>query len=666
MIHLALLQAVVLQGGTVHTMVPGEEPRVAQVLVEEGRIKSISPELKVPEGATVIDATGKHIVPGLIDGMVHHDLQHDPLYLLSGVTLARDMGNDMGRIFLSAQPNVRNSMPGPDLFVCGPIFDGVPPATTEAAVVQSPQEVDDKLPRLVERGAQFISFHLGISKPAWKRLIEKAHESELEAWGPVPRGVSLEEALAAGQDGICYLEFLRGPDGKLLAGEALDRAVAELTDSGVAVTPLLRVYGYRAEDPGEDPPALAYLAPYYADWWLADLEQRRKLMEDPAYVTRGQAEYTALEDILRKLHEAGVPIVPGSAAPNPWMLPGEALHDELDAYVRAGMSPLEALRCATTTAAGAIGVEDQRGSLREGLIADLLVSSEDPRESLAGLRRPSGLVVRGVWLDEAYLSELRDTLVELQQEARVQAALPLEVPRPELPEGTVVLEGRVESQAFERVVAAEEYWVVRCFDGQTAWCSRMVTPASIGVAPSSQTLVQRFEGDKFTSFELDVESGDFKFRVEGLMLGGQLRIKRWLNDFYLDTNSTPARPDFVDAGLALPAMLLAHYRGDGASQVIYFESTEPAMSTWESKLGENGVYAVRTATGPLVAVVAANGAFDKLARTEGNSAARYSSVRSSSFGGPGMPPKLTAPGQQGTPPAEVPSDPPQKKGPKVQ
>ena len=662
MIHLALLQAVVLQGGTVHTMVPGEEPRVAAVLVEEGRITRIAPEVEVPEGATVVDASGQHIVPGLIDGMVHHDLQHDPLYLLGGVTLARDMGNDMGRIFLAAQQNVRDSMPGPDLFICGPIFDGVPPATTEAAVVQSAVDVDDKLLRLVERGAQFISFHLGISKPAWARLVEKTHESGLQAWGPVPRGVGLEEALEAGQDGICYLEFLRGEDGAILAGEALDRVVEALAESGTAVTPLLRVYGYRGEDPGEDPPVLAYLAPYYADWWLADLQQRRKLMEDPAYLERGKAEYERLENALRKLHAAGVPLVPGSAAPNPWMLPGESLHDTLDAYVHAGIEPIEALRCATATAARSMGLAEERGTVRTGRVADLILTEVDPRESLEGLRHPKGLVVRGAWLDETYLTELRATLLELQQEARVQAALPLEVPRPELPDGSVVLEGRVESEAFGRVVAAEEYWVVRCFDGLTAWCSRMVTPASIGVAPSSQTLIQRFDGNKFSGFELDVESGDFKFRVEGLMLGGQLRIKRWLNDFYLDTNSTPARPDFVDSGLALPAMLLAHYRGDGVSQVIYFESTEPALSTWESQLGENGVYAVRTATGPLVAVVAENGAFDKLARTEGNSAARYASVRSSSFGGPGMPPKLKPPKKEASP--ETP--PPVEDGPKVQ
>jgi Amidohydrolase family len=639
MILLTLFQAVALQGGTVHTMVPGEPPLEATILVEDGLISAIGADLELPEDARLVDASGLHIVPGLIDGMVHHDLQHDPVYLLSGVSLVRDMGNDVGRIFLSAQPNVRNSMPGPDLFVCGPIFDGVPPATTEAAVVQSAAEVDDKLARLIERGAQFTTFHLGIPHDAWKRLIEASHESELQCWGPLPKGVTLTEALAQGQDGLCYLEGFRGEGGKLLEGEALDAAIAQLKESGAALTPLMRVYGYRTEDPGENSPMLDLIAPYYADWWEHDLSQRKPLMEDPEYITRGRADYAELAALLKQLSDAGVPLVPGSAAPNPWMLPGEALHDELQAFVEAGITPIEALRCATATAATALGVDEQRGTLQVGLSADLVLSSSDPRESLEGLRRPQGVVIRGVWLDHDYLTELRATLIEVQQEARVAAALPLEIEKPELPEGTVVLEGRVESTAYERVVAAEEYWVIRCFDSTTAWVSRMVTPASIGVAPTLQTLTQRFEGKKFQGFDFEVQTGDFKYRVEGLVIGGQFRLKRWMNDFYLDTNSSANRPHFVDAGLALPAMLLAHYRGEGSSQVIYFENIEPAVSTWECQLGDNDIYAVRTATGPLVAAVHANGAFDKQARTEGKSAVRYASVRESSFGGPGMPRK---------------------------
>lgn len=656
MLSLLLLQALALEGGTVHTMVPGEPPSSATVLIEEGKIVAVGAEVVVPDDAERVDATGLHILPSLIDGMVHHDLQHDPLYLLAGIGLARDMGNEPGRIFLAAEPGVRNTMPGPELFICGPIFDGDPPATTEAAVARTPEEVDAHFDRLLENGIQFTTFHLGLPRPAWEHLIERSHENELQVWGPLPRGVSLREALAAGQDGVCYLEGFRGEDGALLTGQALEEEVAAFAASGAALTPLLRVYGYRTEDPGEDPSELAYLAPYYAKWWMNDLEERRKALAEPGYLESGLERYAALEALFLRLYEAGVPLVPGSGAPNPWLLPGEALHDELAAFVQAGVPPYEALRCATSGAARALGLDEQRGTIRPGLTADLVLSVSDPREGLEDLRRPASLVVRGVYLDGPYLTDLRDAVVEQQAEARLQASEPLVVERPELPEGTVVLQGRVEAQAFDEVTAAEEYWVVRGYDGATSWVARMVTPPGLGVAPTAQTLVQRFVDGRLVDFELDVRAAGAHYRVEGLVVGKQFRVKRWMNEVALDTNSTPRRPHLVDAGLSSAAMLLAHYRGTGRSQVLYFKETEPSVATWETQLTDGGLYAVRTPTGPLVFTVSENGAFDKLARTEGKGAARYGAVSADSFGGPGMPPRPVEPAEEEAPEPETEGD----------
>ena len=458
MLSLLLLQALAVEGGTVHSMIPGEEPRVATVLVEEGKILAVGPDLELPEDCERIDASGLHVVPGLIDGMVHHDLQHDPLYLLSGVSLARDMGNDIGRIFMAAEAGVRNTMPGPDLFICGPIFDGVPPATTEAAVARTPEEVNDKLPRLVDEGIQFATFHLGLPRPAWERLIELGHEYGLGVWGPIPRGLTLREVLAQEQDGVCYLEGFRGEDGALLKGESLQALVDQLAASGAALTPLMRVYGYRTEDPGEAPPSLAYLAPYYVDWWVADREARLSNFEaDPEARARGQAGYAELEALLARLHEAGVPLVPGSGAPNPWLLPGEALHEELAAFVAAGIPPYETLRHATSGAAAALGLAEVRGSIRTGLVADLVLSTADPRETLEPLRRPAGLVIRGVHLDGEYLDGLREAIIEQQAQARLEASKPLAILKPELPEGTVVLEGRDDIAARRDADEAREH-----------------------------------------------------------------------------------------------------------------------------------------------------------------------------------------------------------------
>lgn len=638
MTFLLLAQVVVLQGATVHTMVPGQEPAIASIVIEDGRITEIGPDVEIPKKAEVVDLSGQHVFPGLIDGMVHHDMEHDPLYLLSGVTLCRDMGNDLGRILIAAMPNVRNQMPGPDLFVAGAIFDGVPPATTEAVIARNAAEVENKFERLVERGIQFASFHQGLPAEAWRQLIASAHEAEMQVWGPIPTAATQAEVLTSGQDGVAYLEGFQ-QTGDTWDAEVTQERVEAVGRSGIAVMPLLNVYGYRTKDQGEDPPIFNYFAPYYTDWWRSDLEGRRKLFTEE-YVQRGQALYERLEDVVLRLWKGGVPLVPGSAAPNPWMIPGEGLHDELAAWVAAGVPSAEVLRLATAGAAEAIGVAADYGTLEVGKVGNAVVVASDPTEDLAVLRNPAGVLLRGQWLSSEYLGNLRAALLEAQQAATLRAAGPLEIPKPDLPDGRVVLEGRVEGYAYERVVAAEDYWVVRCYDGTTAWVARMILVGGIGQSGSQHTITQRFEDERLTGFDLEIINGEITYKVEGLHTGGQFRLKRWLNGQYVDTNSTPRRPGVVEAGMSLPAMLLSHYRPDGKCSALYFEGMDPVIADWEIGRREGGMLAVQTGKGPMVASFEPNGALSKLARVEGQSTVRYESARQTSFGGPGMPPRV--------------------------
>jgi hypothetical protein len=643
---LLLAQAVALQGATVHTMIPGEEPRIATVISEEGRFLAIGEELEVPEGAQVVDASGLHLVPGLIDGMVHHDMDHDPLYVLNGVTLCRDMGNDLETILIAALPNIRNRMPGPDLLVAGAIFDGVPPATTEAIIVRTPEEVQEKLPRLIERGIQFASYHQGIPPAAWRALITAAHDEGIQVWGPIPNGVDPDTARDAGLDGIAYLEGFRQAGAEWDTELAHEQVLAFAT-SGVANMPLLHVYAYRTVDQGDDPPIFNYLAPSYADWWRGDLEGRRAKF-DEEYLADGARRYQQLESLVLDLWKSGAALVPGSAAPNPWMAPGSGLLDELDTWVEAGIPADEVLRMATSGAALACGVEADFGTIAAGKVANAVLLAHDPREDLATFRSPRGILLRGNWLDETYLEDLRGAMRDAQLEATLEAEKPLEVIKPQLPEGRVVLEGRVEGLAFDRVVAAEEYWVVRCFDGSTAWVGRMSLPGGVGSASTTTTISQRFVDEKLSEFQLEIFNGGISYRVEGLQTGGQFRLKRWLNDQYVDTNSTPRRPNLVDAGMSLPAMILSHYIADGETTALYFEGMDPIIVDWELKRNEKDVLAVRTGKGPMVATFEENGALAKLVRSQGKATVRYESARETSFGGPGMPPMNTRPGRAET------------------
>lgn len=660
---LPLLQTVLITGGTVHPMEPGAEARVADVLIVDGRIRAIGEGLEAPAGAERIDAAGRHLVPGLVDGMIHHDLEHDPLYVHAGITLARDLGNDLGRIFLAARPAVRDNTPGPELFLCGTVFDGVPPATTHSIVATGAAEIDDKLPRLLlldptavegERASvDFIAFHQGLPEAAWRRLIESAHGFDLAVWGPLPRGVDLTRALAAGQDGLLYIESLLPNDegGRPIPWDEADPerlapSIEALRKAGAALTPLLGAYALRVEDPGPDPAPLARLSPQYESQWRAELALRRPFLADEAYRAAGRAVLARQQALLLALHEAGVPLVPGSGAPNPWLVPGESLHGELDLWVEAGIPPLEVLRHATWGAARALGLKDERGALRPGLVADLLILEDDPRAGLATLRRPSHVLLRGRVLDREELDGLLGRLVEAQAEIRERDREPIEVPAPELPAGALMLSGYVETSAYGQRFSGERYAVVREDDGTLAYVGQVVTPGGIGAPPTVLHVLQRVADVEaasgvvrpvLVSFELEIRTAGNRIGVEGRRLGGQFHVRRTLNGVQVDNSATTRRPLLVDAGSATAALILAQHVRPGAFDVVYFEDLEPALGQWAFELRPEGILAAVTPQGPLVATFAPHGGLDKLERVQGRGRVRMEGSEARTYGGPGLP-----------------------------
>lgn len=651
MLHLLLAESVLLAGGTVHSMVPGQTPRVADLLVEEGRIAAIGEDLDAPEGAEVLDCTGWHLVPGLFDGWIHHDLEHDPLYVAAGVTTARDLGNDIGRVFLARAPRVRDEAPGPTLLVCGAVLDGAPPATTESVVCTNAAEVEDKLPRLIELGPDLIAIHQGLPAPAWRRTIELAHEAGLQVWGPLPRGVTLEQALEAGQDGFLTLDvLLPAPGGSGswndVRAEDLAPAIARLAEAQAALTPLLGAYAVRLEDPGEDPPVLSRLAPSYEHAWKAELAMRRRLFENEEYLETGRRIVEMQERALVELHRRGVTLVPGSGAPNPWLTPGEGLVRELERWAAAGLAPGEVLRLATAGAADALGVGEERGRLAPGLAADILCLGADPEENLSALEDVRGVVLRGRFFSREVLDQLVRRLIEAQDRQRLAAALPIEIAEPQLSEGSPVLAGYAESFALGERFSAERYVVGRLPDGRFVYAARVVTPGGVGstatvldlqqtVAPRPEDLAS--ERPVLDEFRLEVKTGGRTVTVEGMRVGGQMRLRRRIDGAPFDNSSTTRLPLLVDAGSVTTALILGQHAGPGPVTTVFFEDLDPAIGQWALEIREGGVFAVGTPVGPMVFTLRPDGGLERMQRVEGNGRVRVLGVETTTFGGPGLP-----------------------------
>lgn len=659
---LSLMQSALLVGGTVHSMVPGEEPRPANVLVHRGEIAAVlGPAESVPvltdaDGKPVavepVDVTGMHLVPGLIDGMVNFDADHDALYVASGVTLVRDQANELTRVLAARTPEARRLTPGPDLFVAGRILDGSPPVTTESVVITTIAEAENKIPQLCELGIDYFSFYQGLGQSrqgtpegetpgkVLERICEMAHESGRRVWGPILPSLDLRSAHALGQDGLFYLDGLlpKGSTWNDLDPARLP-AIAKAVPTTLALTPGMRLYAQRLEDPGEDPPELGVLGPHYAYQWQQDLDVRRN-MDWERFVQAGTRVVEMQRALIAELAKNGQRILPGSAAPNPWILPGIGLHDEFDELAKAGLTPRQILESATSGAAELLGIADRRGSIQAGRVADIVAVRGNPLEKLELLREPELVCLRGRVLRRGDLDGMVDQLFERVQAIKAEAAQPIEVPPLELPEGELLLSGDVENAAHGQRISAERFAVVRQEDGTFVYVARVLTPASASYKETVLDLTQQVKDNRLVEFELRVSFGEEdSLGLSGIQVGGSMRLRQTATLKGMNAggkNTTVSRElSFIDAGSVTAGMILARHQPPGSFYALFLEELEPITGPWTMRPGEDFTYLATTPTGAAYFESDARGT-PKLCRRVRGTTVIESTLIEDSLEGPGL------------------------------
>jgi imidazolonepropionase-like amidohydrolase len=112
-------------------------------------------------------------------------------------------------------------------------------------------------------------------------------------------------------------------------------------------------------------------------------------------------------EVVRAMHEAGVPFLAGTdTAAGVYVFPGFSLHDELENFVRAGFTPLEALQTATLRPAQFLAMEDRLGRVEQGQLADLVLLDANPLDDIGGTRRIRAVVAGGRFLSRADLDAM--------------------------------------------------------------------------------------------------------------------------------------------------------------------------------------------------------------------------------------------------------------------
>lgn len=345
------------------------------ILVAAGRIVRIGDRstVLVPATATKIDGTGRYALPGLIDMHVHARTADLSAYVSSGITSARNM---WGTSFLRSATHLTDDaiVPAPlspALYSASPGVDGHPGTWPETRFLDDPADADTLVADLSSERWRFIKAYSQLSLASFDALIASAHRRNIRVVGHVPFSVSIEHALT----GLSSIEHLTGYD-RALSGApgALAWANADTTDGArlAALTASAGVWNC---------PTLVVLENIAA---TADATSRTRAIRN---------RYA----FIRQLHRAGARLLAGTDAGIDRTSPGVSLHDELEHFVDAGLTPYEALSAATTSAAEFLHHDDEIGALVVGRRADLVLLAANPLADIHNARRIDGVMLRGTW-----------------------------------------------------------------------------------------------------------------------------------------------------------------------------------------------------------------------------------------------------------------------------
>ncbi|HZT78502.1 MAG TPA: amidohydrolase family protein [Vicinamibacterales bacterium] len=365
----------------------------AVVVVRDGRIADVGPRAttRVPEGVPAVDVAGATIVPGLWDMHTHvTQVEWAPVYLAAGVTTARDMGNEFEFIVPLRDAIASGRAVGPRLLLAGLVDGGGPNAfgTTYAA---TPEEAAQVVAHYHDAGFQQIKIYNLITPPMVEALTREAHRAGMTVTGHVPNGMTIDEAVDRGMDQIAHLA-IRGEAGS----PEVTRTIAHLRERGTVIDPTQswnELLGHAAGSPvARFQPGILKVPPplnrLFSNAGTAgiDAETARARLERGLRIVKG-------------LHDAGVPVVAGTDEG----VPGHSVHREIELYVEAGLTPMEALQAATIVPARAMKLDAELGTIERGKRADLVVLNGNPLEQIRNIRTARWTIRDGRIYDAAAL-----------------------------------------------------------------------------------------------------------------------------------------------------------------------------------------------------------------------------------------------------------------------
>ena len=403
-------QTLVITGVTVIDVDSGERQSSVSVLIDGDRIAAVGRDVAIPPGAQSVNGDGKFLIPGLWDMHAHHQFagaEATDLFIANGVVGTRDMGADAEFIFPLRERIRSDEVLGPDIVLSGPIVDDAPPNFPFRLNVTNAEEARRAVLELKELGVDFIKVHDHTPREVFFAVAEEAPKLGLTFAGHVPIAVTIQEASDAGIRSIEHLANYRVFDECTTGDEyvAADcRALfTELSASGVWQTPTMVFF--------EAIPDLFSGVPMEHSEFASDT----LLAETQRNITSSNLDARTLEllrlagrmslEAIGDLHAEGSRFLAGCDG----MVPGFCLHDELQWFVKAGFSPLEALQTATINPARFLERESSQGTVEAGKRADLVLLDADPLVDVGNTRRIAAVVLGGKLIDRDGIERILDS-----------------------------------------------------------------------------------------------------------------------------------------------------------------------------------------------------------------------------------------------------------------
>jgi len=359
-----------------------------------------------------LDAVGRVMVPGLFDMHTHISRWSASYHLTAGVTTVRDLGNANAELQKMIDETFAGSLMSPRVIPAGFIEGESAYSAHDGILISDLNEVRHAIDWYSLRGYPHLKIYNSFPNELIPDTISYAHRRGMKVSGHVPAFMLADDVIEAGFDELHHinqvmLNFLSTP---LTDTRTLDRFyvpaekaaeldldslevqefIEKLRNKNIVVDPTLATFDFIKQRSGD------VADPYktIADFMPPDVRRSFKTstmkIPDDKTAKRYEASYKKMIEFVGRLYRAGVPIVAGTDG-----LAGFTLHSELALYVKAGLTPAQAIQVATYNGAKFTNTLNDRGTVSVGKLADFLLIDGDPTRNIEDLRKVAAVITRG-------------------------------------------------------------------------------------------------------------------------------------------------------------------------------------------------------------------------------------------------------------------------------